>query len=137
MIPGFYQIRVLFAHGLDKTIRGMTRICGLSQMGNQTKHKRSGSSTLRYLNSSAHGMVPVLRAGGGDVPLDAGHYWRRECMATRFHCRNLAGHCKEEDCSEGGKSYEGGIATDTNFGKWQRSNFSNFQQTSKQWEIGE
>src|SRR5712692_10446256 len=33
-------------------------------MGNQTKHKRSGSSTLRYLNSSAHGMVPVLRAGG-------------------------------------------------------------------------
>ena len=58
-------------------------------------------------------------------------------MATRFDYRNLAGHCKEENCSEGGKSYEGGIATDTNFGKGQRSNFSNFQQTTKQWEIGE
>jgi hypothetical protein len=32
-------------------------------MGNQRKHKRSGNSTLRYLNSSAQG-VPVLRAGG-------------------------------------------------------------------------
>ena len=38
-------------------------------------------------------------------------------MATRFDYRNLAGQCKEENCSEGGKSYEGGIATDTNFGK--------------------
>ena len=55
-------------------------------------------------------------------------------MATRFDCRNLAGQCKEENCSEGGKSYEGGIA---NFGKGQRSNFSNFQQTTKQWGIGE
>jgi len=58
-------------------------------------------------------------------------------MATRFDYRNLAGHRKEENCSEGGKSYEGGIVTDTNFGKGQRSNFSNFQQTAKQWEIGE
>jgi hypothetical protein len=53
-------------------------------------------------------------------------------MATRFDYRNLAGQCKEENCSEGGKSYEGGIATETNFGKGQRSNFSNFQQTTKQ-----
>jgi hypothetical protein len=58
-------------------------------------------------------------------------------MATRFDYRNLGARCKEENCSEGGKSYEGGIATDTNFGKGQRSNFSNFQQTTKQWEIGE
>ncbi len=27
-------------------------------------------------------------------------------MATRFDYRNLAGHCKEENCSEGGKSYK-------------------------------
>src|SRR5258707_15482068 len=33
-------------------------------MANQTGRKRSGSSTLRYLNSSMHGIVPVLRAGG-------------------------------------------------------------------------
>jgi hypothetical protein len=105
-------------------------------MGHQTKHKRSGSSTLRYLNSSAHGMVPVLRAGG-ETYLWMPAYWRRECMATRFDYRNLGARCKEENCSEGGKSYEDGIATDTNFGKGQCSNFLNLQQTTKQWEIGE
>ena len=58
-------------------------------------------------------------------------------MATRFDYRNLGARCKEENCSEGGKSYEDGIATDTNFGKGQCSNFLNLQQTTKQWEIGE
>ena len=57
-------------------------------------------------------------------------------MATRFDYRSLAGHCKEENCSEGGKSDEVGVAN-TNYGKGQRSNSSNFQQTTKQWEIGE
>src|SRR5947207_787027 len=50
-------------------------------MGNQTKHKRSGSSTLRYLNSSTHGMVPVLRAGGETylwmpATTNGGNVWR-------------------------------------------------------------
>jgi len=58
-------------------------------------------------------------------------------MATRFDYRNLSGQCKEENCSEGGESYEGEIATDRNFGKGRRSDLSNFQQTTKQWEIGE
>src|SRR6266849_1892397 len=51
-------------------------------MGNQTKQKGSGSLTLRYLNSSAHGMVPVLRAGGETylwTPATSGgeNVWRR------------------------------------------------------------
>src|ERR1700738_2268819 len=33
-------------------------------MGKQTGRKRSESSTMRYLDSSVHGKVPVLRAGG-------------------------------------------------------------------------
>jgi hypothetical protein len=103
---------------LNKTIRGeWPGRVGSTEMGNRTKHKRSGSSTLRYLNSSAHGMVPVLRAGGETYLWMPGRCRRRECMATRFDSWNLAGQCKEENCSEGGKSYEGGIATDTNFGK--------------------
>jgi len=57
-------------------------------------------------------------------------------MATRFDYRSLAGHRKEENCSESGKSDEVGVPN-TNYGKGQRSNSSNFQQTTKQWEIGE
>ena len=54
---------------------------GSTKMGNRTKQKRSRSSTLRYLNSSAHGMVPVLRAGGETylwMPASAGggNVWR-------------------------------------------------------------
>lgn len=32
-------------------------------MANRAGQKRSGSSSLRYLNSSAYGTVPILRAG--------------------------------------------------------------------------
>jgi hypothetical protein len=52
-------------------------------------------------------------------------------MATRSDYRNLAGQCNEENRFQGGKSYEFGIAIDTNFGK------GTAQQPSKQWESGE
>ena len=60
----------------------MTRNSGSTDMGNQAKQKRSVSSTLRYLNSSAHGMVPVLRAGRETylwMPATSGgeNVWRR------------------------------------------------------------
>jgi hypothetical protein len=61
-------------------------------------------------------------------------------MATRFDYRNLAGQCKEENCSEGGKSYEGGIATDTNFGKrtaQQLFKLSTNYEAVKHWDIGD
>ena len=44
--------------------QGGTREFGLAHMANQRRSKRSGSLAMRYLNSSAHGKVPVLRAGG-------------------------------------------------------------------------
>jgi hypothetical protein len=101
---------------INKTVRGMTRNCGFNQDGQSDKAKaiRKLDAALSKLVGSRDGASTTC--GRGDVPLDAGHYRRRECMATRFDYRNLAGHCKEENCSEGGKSYEGGIATDTNFG---------------------
>src|ERR1700730_1914817 len=60
----------------------MTRNSGSTDMGNQAKQKRSVSSTLRYLNSSAHGMVPVLRTGRETylwMPATSGgeNVWRR------------------------------------------------------------
>ena len=85
-------------------------------MRNQAKGKRSVSSTLRYLNSSAHGMVPILRAGGDTYLWIAGHFRRRECMATRFHYRNVTGRCKKENRFEGGQRYEFGFAIDKKFG---------------------
>ena len=72
---------------------------------------------MRYLNSSAHGTVPVLRAGGETylwMPATSGG---RECMATRFDYRNVAGQCKKENRFEGGKPYEFGLAIDERFGK--------------------
>ena len=50
-------------------------------MANQPGQKQSGRSSLRYLNSSGHGTVPVLRAGGETyiwMPAASGgeHVWR-------------------------------------------------------------
>ena len=57
-------------------------------------------------------------------------------MATRSDYRNLAGQCKEENCSEGGEPYEFGLAIDEKFcdGTAQQHRLS---KTAKQWEIGE
>ena len=55
-------------------------------------------------------------------------------MAARFDYGDLAGQRKEENCSEGGKSYEGGTAIVTNFRKRQGSNACNLPQTTKQWQ---
>jgi hypothetical protein len=38
----------------------------------------------------------------GDLPLDARHFRRRECMATGFDSRNVAGHCTKENRFKGG-----------------------------------
>ena len=80
-------------------------------MANQKGQKRSGSSTLRYLNSSRAREGACITCGRGDIPLDAGHFRRRECMATRFDYRNVAGQCKKENRFEGGKPSKFGLAT--------------------------
>ena len=66
-----------------------TRHCAIST------HPRTGSC-LYYVRA-------------GNIPVDAGHFRRRECMATRLDYRNVAGQCKKEDRFEGGKPYEFGI----------------------------
>ena len=53
----------------------------LANMGRHTGRKRSGSATMRYLDSSVHGKVPVLRAGEETylwMPATSGgaHVWR-------------------------------------------------------------
>jgi hypothetical protein len=75
--------------------------------------------------------------GRGDVPLDAGDFRRRKCVATRFDYRSLAGQCKTENRFEGGKPSEFGIAIDTNFGKGTAQQLFNLSKTTKQWESGE
>ena len=91
-------------------------------MGNQRKHKRSGNSTLRYLNSSAQG-VPVLRAGGETylwmpATTGGGNVWRHVLTIG-----TSPGTARKRIALKAGNLYEGGIAADTNFGKGQRSNW--------------
>ena len=57
-------------------------------------------------------------------------------MATRLDYRILAGQCKKENRSEGGKPYEFGIPIDTNLGKGMAQQLFNLSKTTKQWEIG-
>jgi hypothetical protein len=55
--------------------------------------KRSGSSTLRYLNSSAHGAVPVLHAGGETylwMPAPRGLNTARRTAGSRMPSANSA-----------------------------------------------
>ena len=57
-----------------------------------------------------------ITCGRGYVPLDAGHFRGRECMATCFHHRNITGRCKKENRFEGRQRYEFGFAIDKKFG---------------------
>jgi hypothetical protein len=80
----------------------MTRKFGLRQHGQSEKAKAiceldtALSQLIRARDSSC------ITCGPGDVPLDAGHFRRRECMATRFDYRNVAGQCTEENRFKGG-----------------------------------
>jgi hypothetical protein len=47
-----------------------------------------------------------IACGRGDIPLDARHFWRRECVATRFDSRNVARQCAKEGRSKGGNLQE-------------------------------
>jgi hypothetical protein len=69
------------------------------------------SQLIRARNGSS------ITGGRGHIPLDAGRGRRRECLATRFDCRNIAGKCKKENRLEGGKPYESGFAVGRKFCK--------------------
>jgi hypothetical protein len=61
----------------------------------QSISDQEGRRSLSKLVRSRDGAC--ITCGRGDVPLDAGNYRRRECMATRFDYRNLAGHCTKAE----------------------------------------
>ena len=94
----------------------MTRNFGLNRYGESDKAKaiRKLDVALSKLVRSRDGAC--ITCGRGDVSLDAGHFGRRECMATRFHYRNVTGRCKKENRFEGGQRYEFGFAIDKKFG---------------------
>ncbi len=73
----------------------------------------------------------------GDICLDAGRRRRRECMATRFDCRNIVGECKKEDRLEGGKPYEFRLAVDRNLCKGTAAELFELSKAFKQREKGE
>jgi hypothetical protein len=73
----------------------------------------------------------------GDIRLDAGRGRRRECMATRFDRRNIAGQCKKENHFEGGDPFESGFAFNGKLRKGTAAELFEFSKTIKQREIGE
>jgi len=98
-----------------------------SDMGNKTKQKQSESPTMRYLNSSVHGMVLVLRAGGDTylwMPATSGgeNVWRR-VSTTGIS----PGSARKRIALKAESYMNSGIAIDTSFGKERRSDFSTFQ----------
>jgi Bacteriophage Lambda NinG protein len=115
----------------------MTRKFGLNRYGQSERAK-----AIRKLDAAVSKLIRArdgacITCGRGDVPLDAGHFRRRECMAPRFDYRNVAGQRKKENRFEGGKPYEFGLAIDERFGKGTATRLFKLSKTTKQWEIGE
>jgi Bacteriophage Lambda NinG protein len=115
----------------------MTRKFGLNKYGKSERAKE-----IRKLDAALSQLVrtrdrPCITCGEGDVPLDAGHFRRRECMATRFDSRSVAGRCKKENRFEGGKPYEFRLAIDKKFGRGTAAKLFKLSKTTTQWGIGE
>ena len=115
----------------------MTRQFGLRQYGQSERAK-----AIRKLDTALSQLIHArdrtcITCGRGDIPLDAGRFRRRECMATRFDYRNVAGQCKKENRFEGGEPYEFGIAIGERFGNGAAAKLFKLSKTTKQWEIGE
>jgi hypothetical protein len=115
----------------------MTRKFGLSKYGQSDKAK-----AIRKLDAALSKLIRArdsacITCGRGDVPLDAGHFRPRECMAPRFDYRNVAGQCKKENRFEGGKPYEFGLAIGKEFGEGTAQQLFTLSKITKQREIGE
>jgi hypothetical protein len=90
MTPQSYQIRLLFA-----------------LMIKQANGKPKTAKPIRTLGDALSDLIRArdgsrITCGRGDVSLDARHFRRRECLATRFDSRNIAGHCTKENRLKGG-----------------------------------
>jgi hypothetical protein len=85
MAPAFYQIRLLFAFVLGYENKGeIAHTFGLNKYGQSERAK-----AIRKLDDALSQLIRArdrsyITCGRGDIPLDAGHFRRRECMATRF-----------------------------------------------------
>jgi len=115
----------------------MTQKFGPSKNGQSERAK-----AIRKLDTALSQLIRArdracITCGRGHVPLDAGHFRRRECVATRFDYRNVAGQCKKANRFEGGKPYEFGLAIDERFGKGTAARLFKLSKTTEEWKIGE
>lgn len=83
------------------------------------------------------GQSTCASCGRITTELDAGHFRRRECMATRFDYRNLRAQCRKCNRFEGGRPYELGLAIDEAWGKGTAQKLFQLSKTIKQWELDE
>lgn len=117
----------------------MKRRFGLSRYGKSEKAKaiRKLDQALSQLIRERDKDSGCISCGRRDVPFDAGHFRRRECMATRFHYQNVNAQCVKENRFEGGKPYEYSLALDKKWGKGTAQKLYKLSQKSVQWEIAE
>ncbi|MDE2098537.1 MAG: recombination protein NinG [Patescibacteria group bacterium] len=96
----------------------MKRTFGLNRYG-----KSEQSKAIRKLDAAVSKMVRerdeklgCITSGRIGIPLDCGHFRRRECMSTRFHPLNVNGQAVKDNRFEGGRTFEYGLALDRRYG---------------------
>jgi hypothetical protein len=114
----------------------MKRKFGLNKHGKSEKQKavRKLDTALSLLVRSQYKQCCTCGRMG---ELDCGHFRRRECMATRFDYRNVAGQCKKDNRFNGGLPYEFGIFIDRTWGEGTAKELFNLSNEIWQWEVSE
>ena len=114
----------------------MKRKFGLNKHGKSEKSKAISKLdiALSVLIRSRYKQCATCGSGG---ELDCGHFRRRECMATRFDYKNVAGQCKKDNRFSGGLPFEFGLFIDKTWGKGTAKFLYERSKEIWQWEINE
>ena len=103
--------------GLFVILRGMKRSFGLRRKAvtpyQKAVHKLDAALSVMVRERDS----VCITSGRSGIPLDAGHFRRRELMSTRFHPLNVHGQAIKDNRFLGGLTFEYGQALDRKFGK--------------------
>jgi hypothetical protein len=115
----------------------MKRSFGLHRVGNTPLQKAIAKLDVAFgaMIRARDAQIGCITCGRTDVPMDAGHFIRREKMSTRFNPANVNGQCRKENRFEGGRAYEYGLALDRKYVKGTAARLFKESQKIKQWEV--
>jgi hypothetical protein len=115
----------------------MSRKFGLHRVGNTPLQKVIAKLDVAFgrMIRVRDAQLGCITCGRTDVPMDAGHFIRREKMSTRFNPANVNGQCRKENRFEGGRTYEYGLALDRKYLKGTAARLFKESQKIKQWDV--